>query len=635
MLIYSGTKKTFIEDVLSQHLTKMLEDMLLQKMHRTTSYAERKSWQNSMQYMFMVMSDGDIPNDSGVAIEYNVPLTAKRVDFIVSGYDGNDREHADIIELKQWEKASIVEGHDGVVNTYVGHGYRNVMHPSYQAWSYARMISDYNSSVQDRSIELHPCAYAHNYDTDGTCALKDPVYQEYLDAAPLFGMHDAAKLSAFIKKDIKRGDGRAILEHIDHGRLRPSKSLQDSLSSMLKGNPEFVLIDDQKVFFERAMNLARQARKQDTKIVYIVQGGPGTGKSVISVNMLARLTSEGKVAAYVTQNSAPRSVYKIKLKGSRTKSSIDALFKGSASFKDTGLNVYDALIVDEAHRLVERSQYEKKGSNQIANIIHAARCSIFFIDESQRVKYADYGTIDHIKEFARQAGAEVYEDTLASQFRCNGSDGYLAWLDDSLEVHETANTDLKGINFDFRVFDTPEELEAAIREKNERNKARLVAGYCWEWPKRGRADADHHDIVIGDWSISWNLDVSEPFAIGESSIDQAGCIHTVQGLEFDYVGVIIGPDMRYQNGHIVTDRTKRAKTDASLNGIGKLSEEEARKEADIIIKNTYRTLMTRGMKGCYVYCTDAALRNHLKWKAEAVVIDFDEWSTNMKYDEGQ
>lgn len=620
MLIYTGTKSTFLEHVQSQRLTQMLEDAVYVKMHRKTGAAERASWQNSMMYMYMVMSDGDIPSTSGVAIEYNVPLTAKRVDFIVSGYGEDGRENADIIELKQWSEAEPVPNHDGVVRTYVGGGHREVMHPSYQAWSYARMITDYNSSVQDRSIVLHPCAYAHNYPTEGTCALKDPQYQEYLQLAPLFGQHDAKQLQDFIKKDIKRGDGRAILEHIDHGRLRPSKSLQDSLNNMLRGNSEFVLIDDQKVYYEKAINLVRTAKAQDQKVVYIVQGGPGTGKSVVAINLLVALTAQGKVASYVTQNSAPRDVYKIKLKGTQRKKNVDLLFKGSASFTDTGYNVYDALLVDEAHRLVERSQYERKGSNQIENIIRAARCSVFFIDESQRVKYADYGTIDHILEYATKYGAMVYQDQLSSQFRCNGSDGYLAWLDDVLEIHETANYDLEGIDYDFEVFDTPAEMQAEIVKHNDRNKARIVAGYCWEWPKGERANTSYHDIQIGDWSISWNLDTSEPFAIGENSVNEAGCIHTVQGLEFDYVGVIIGPDMRYEDGHIVTDRHERAKTDRSLAGIGKLAPEEQDKQAEEIIKNTYRTLMTRGMKGCCVYCTDAPLREYLRERLGEIMV---------------
>ena len=205
---------------------------------------------------------------------------------------------------------------------------------------------------------------------------------------------------------------------------------------------------------------------------------------------------------------------------------------------------------------------------------------------------------------------------LLSQFRCNGSNGYLAWIDNVLEIRETANHNLNGIDYDFRIFDNPHELRRAIVEKNRiSRKARLVAGYCWNWPKSTQNDPDYHDIVIDDFEMSWNLSGGEAFALDEKSIDYAGCIHTTQGLEFDYIGVIIGNDMRYEDNHILTDFTKRANTDQSIKGLKKMyreKPEEALKIADEIIKNTYRTLMTRGMKGCYIYCTDKALSEYLK-----------------------
>lgn len=617
MLIYSGTKQSFMRDVMSQRLSDLLVEALLSKMHRHTPMSERKSWDNSMMFMQMVMGSPAIPDSCGVAIEYNVPLTSKRVDFIVSGYDNQGAEHADLIELKQWTEAEEVEGSDGVVQTYVGGGHRTVAHPSYQAWSYATMIANYNENVQNSSIRLHPCAYAHNYDVDGSCALAAPQYKPYLDRAPLFGKHDARKLQDFLAHDLHQGDDGAVLIHIDHGRLKPSKSLQDVLKSMLDGNDEFVLLDDQKVFFERALSLVTNRKPGRQKVVYVVKGGPGTGKSVVSVNLLARLTGMGKVAAYVTRNSAPREVYKTLLKGSRRRSDIDLLFKGSAAFTETGTNVYDALIVDEAHRLVERSQYEPAGSNQIANIIRSAGVSVFFIDEDQRVKLEDIGTVDTIRAFADAAGARVIEDEMTSQFRCNGSDGYLAWLTDTLQMRETSNYDLEGVDYDFQVFDTPQALEQAIVARNAHGKGRLVAGYCWNWPKASRNRSEVHDIQIGDWGISWNIEKNAMlFAVDEESIHEAGCIHTVQGLEFDYVGVIVGPDMRYENGHLICDRSKRAKTDRSLWGINKLNAQAAEAEAERIIKNTYKVLMTRGVKGCYVYCVDKPLGDYLRRRAD-------------------
>ena len=272
---------------------------------------------------------------------------------------------------------------------------------------------------------------------------------------------------------------------------------------------------------------------------------------------------------------------------------------------------------DEAHRLNEKSgMFQNLGENQIKEIIHASRCSVFFIDESQRVTTSDIGSVEEIEKWAQKEHSEVFRMELISQFRCNGSDGYLAWVDDVLQIRDTANYDLEGIDYDIRICDSPMEMEHIILEKNSiRNRARILAGYCWNWPKATRNDVNDHDIKIGDYGISWNLDGGDAFAINPDSVHEAGCIHTSQGLEFDYVGVIIGDDMRYENGEIITDYSKRAKTDQSMKGIkgiAKNNPQEADRLADEIIKNTYRTLMTRGMKGCYVYCTDSKLSEYLK-----------------------
>ena len=257
------------------------------------------------------------------------------------------------------------------------------------------------------------------------------------------------------------------------------------------------------------------------------------------------------------------------------------------------------------------------GENQIKEIIHAGKCSVFFIDESQRVTLKDIGSVREIRKWAEKEKAQITEMELVSQFRCNGSDGYLAWLDHILEIRDTANFDMENIDYDIRILDSPENMQDLIIERNRtsHNKARILAGYCWNWNKEGKNDPNVYDIQIGDFRISWNLKNTTTYAIDEDSIHEAGCIHTSQGLEFDYVGVIIGDDMRYENGHVITDFNKRARTDDSLKGIKKLYKENpelAKKEADEIIKNTYRTLMTRGMKGCYVYCTDQRLAAYLK-----------------------
>ncbi|MHB9004187.1 MAG: DNA/RNA helicase domain-containing protein [Coriobacteriia bacterium] len=618
MLVYQATKREFMGDVLSGVIAERVETAFKSRVHRPSA-SEKRSWHNSLQYMHMVLSAEAIPHNCGVAIEFGVPYTNSRIDFLLTGRQDDNRQAAVIIELKQWQAIEAVAGKNGVVRTRFRHGHAETTHPSYQAWSYAWMLEAYNEAVRHNDINLAPCAYLHNYiEPEGYDPLRDPAYLEYLERAPIFCQRDAEKLQEFICRHITRGDDGQILYRIEAGKLRPSKSLQDALTGMLKNNAEFVMIDDQKTVYEHAMFLARSARYTDDKHVMIVRGGPGTGKSVVAVNMLVSLTRDGMVAKYVTKNSAPRNVYSYLLRrGDNTKAYIDNLFVGPSKFYLHDGDPIDALVVDEAHRLNERSIYDPAGENQIKEIIEAARFAIFFIDEEQRVTMNDVGRVADIKAFAQAAGARIHEADLFSQFRCNGSEGYLTWLDDVLGIRP-AEEPVSDLDYDFRVFDDPNEMHAAIREHNlATNKARVVAGYCWDWEKAGRARANHADVVIADhdYAHSWNLDSSSTWAIDADSVDQVGCIHTCQGLEFDYVGVIVGDDMRLNGDGLFTDFTKRAKTDKALNGIKKLARadpERAARIADELIRNTYRVLMTRGMKGCYVFCTDSALADHLR-----------------------
>ena len=618
MLVYDGIKTDFLRSVELDTIADEIEESIYEKMNRHTVRNEFRSWENSMEYMYKVLNDDGIPDNAGIAIEYNIPQTSKRVDFLISGYDKKDIENVIIIELKQWDKLEAIEGKDALVETYTGNAMRHVVHPSYQAWSYAALIRDYNQSVQEKKIILNPCAYLHNYRRKPKDPLDAEQYNIYQEDAPAFTRGQVDNLRAFIKKSVVKGDNKEILYEVEHGKIKPSKSLQDAIVNMLKGNPEFVMLDEQKVVYENILTASRQAMSDGKKKVLIVQGGPGTGKTVVAINLLAKLTNEDQFCQYVSKNSAPRNVYQKKLKGELRKSSVDNMFKGSGIYTETDDSVVDTILVDEAHRLNEKSgMFHNLGENQIKEIIHAARCSVFFIDESQRVTINDIGSIEEIEKWAALEGAQVETMELVSQFRCNGSDGYLAWLDNTLDIRETANWNMEDIDYDIRIMDSPEEMRDLIIEKNQvsNNHARILAGYCWNWLKEGVNDSKVHDIKIGDFEISWNLKNTTTFAIDENSVNEAGCIHTSQGLEFDYVGVIIGDDLRYDNGHIVTDFTKRARTDQSLKGIKKMYKEDsekAEKVADEIIKNTYRTLMTRGMKGCYVYCTDKQLADYMK-----------------------
>ncbi len=619
MIIYSRTKGEFIGDILHGELEDRIGSAIEERFGRRTPQSEVRAWTNSLGYMGTILSSSSLPDDVGIAVEYNIPYTSKRVDLIISGYDGQDRNSAVIVELKQWERAEMVPGKDGVVRTFINGGDHETTHPSYQAWSYAMAISDFNADIQDHDVVLQPCACLHNYLERTPDPLLDPIYDRYTSDAPVFRKRDGDRLRMFLEDIIRRGDNLETIFMIDRGRLRPSRSLQDVLASMMDGNREFVMIDTQKIVFEEILDSARNTLRGGRKRTIIVKGGPGTGKTVLAVNILATLIGDGSSAAYVTKNAAPRNIYNCRLKGNMRKSRIDALFMGSGKFTTAPENAFDVLLVDEAHRLNERSGlYRNMGENQVKEIIRSSRLSVFFIDEDQRVTLDDIGTVDVIRGFAMEQGADIRELELDSQFRCSGSDGYLEWVDNLLQVRETAAFGYdESFDYDIRVFDDPNEMRAEIERRNKvDNRSRIVAGYCWNWIPDGKNDSKVHDITIPEhgFGMSWNLGNSTTWAIDPDSVNEAGCIHTCQGLEFDYVGVIIGPDMGYDpsTNTIITDASKRAKTDKSLNGLRKHSKEEQILIADRIIKNTYRVLMTRGMKGCFVYCTDRALSDHIR-----------------------
>lgn len=607
MIVYSANKQAFLDDVESNQIQHVILAELKRKAGHSVGPSEFASWRNSMQYMYKVLLGDDIPADAGVAIEYTIPLTSKRVDFILSGKNDEQQDTAVIVELKQWSKVQTTTK-DAIVITWLGGREVETPHPAYQAWTYASLIQDYNETVRKENIRLAPCAYLHNLDSID--AINDPFYKSHIDRAPIFISKDAKLLSEFLKKHITYGDDSDILFRIENGKLKPSKNLADSLSSMLSGNPEFVLIDEQKLVYETALDLCYRAGK-GKKQVLIVKGGPGTGKSVVAINLLVELTKREMVAQYVSKNAAPRAVYEARLAGSFKKSRISNLFKGSGSYTKCDPNTFGALIVDEAHRLNAKSGlYGNLGENQIKELINAANFTVFFLDEDQRVTLKDIGEAAEIHRWAKTANAAVTELELQSQFRCNGSNGYIAWLDNTLQSRSTANVTLDSLDYDFRVFDSPIELREMILEKNRAsNKARIVAGYCWDWKSKKDKNAWDIEIPGTGFRAQWNLGSDGSlWIVAENSVQEVGCIHTCQGLELDYVGVIIGPDLIVREGKVITDATQRSRMDASIKGyktLAKVNPEEAGERADQIIKNTYRTLMSRGQKGCYIYCTDA------------------------------
>ena len=607
MLVYSGTKNSFQKDVINGVIANKIDSLFIKFGIGHESYSEFTSWKNSLPQMALILADSRIDNDVQIAIEYQIPLTSKRVDFMIGGNDGNN-DNIVITELKQWETCQATS-RENVVIAFTGGANRDVAHPSQQAYSYAKLIENFNETVREENIKLIPCAFLHNYKEAFRKEICNPKYQEAINDAPVFLQEDGDKLRDFFIKYISKSSNKKLFEIIEHGKLKPSKSLQDSIGQIMNGNSEFEMIDEQQVAYATILKLVENTIQKDEKHTIIVQGGPGTGKSVIAINLLAKILNNNYSCVYVTKNSAPRSAFSSSLiKGKHSIGYLKGLFKGSGNFYDVPKNTFDCILCDEAHRLNAKSgMFANLGENQIKEIINSSKISVFFIDEDQMISTKDIGTIKEIKKWANQLGSIVHcgpSLQLTSQFRCNGSDGYIAFLDNLLGIRETANK-IFDIDYDLQIFDDPNEMREALRLKNKNNKARMIAGYCYPWDSK--IDKTKFDIYLKNgFKAQWNFS-TDKFALDEESFDQIGCIHSTQGLEFEYVGIIIGNDLRYENGVVITDRTKRAKSDATIKGL--YGNEEL---GDKIIRNTYKTLLSRGQKGCYIFCEDENLSKYIK-----------------------
>ena len=612
MIIYNNTLSNFRNDVTLNMMQSILLDKLREKGLSGGSPSEVNSWNNSLHFMKDALDDPHFSGDCQVAIEYNIPQTSKRVDFMIMGNNGQE-DHVVIVELKQWAKVEKVDDNcdHSIMSDLKSH--EPVAHPSYQAYSYKRLILDYcdDEHVNDKTVK--PCAYLHNLGEKYRPVIEDNLYGEWTEEAPVFLQQDVLKLRNFIKEyiSLKAEDG-SLLYKIDEGRMRPTKSLQDALDSMLCGNEEFHMIDEQVVAYDKIMKAIKESQKDNKKHVIIITGGPGTGKSVLAINVLARCIIDLKLnASYITKNMAPRKCYANLLAKGNAKKMVN-LHKAIQSpwcLPNTIYNGLDVGIYDEAHRL-QKKPYQYEGNDMLEDAIRAARVSVFFVDDDQRITVKDVYSVDSIIQYAIREDAVIHKPyELVSQFRCDGSDGYISFLNNLLEIKQTANTYFEFNKLNIKVFDDPVEMRDELRELNKFNgKSRMIAGYCYDWNvKNGRGEWDIE--LPNGFKAKWNLEKDDHWAVNPNSFEEVGCIHTCQGMEFDYVGVFIGKDLYFEDGHVKTNRNAISKDDKTSGIRLKSTSDE---EADKLIRRTYKVLLTRGLKGCYIYCEDEPLREYLR-----------------------
>ena len=617
-IAYLKTKSEFVAD--GQHIADRVWEGVRDQLgiNLAKDGSEYRSWASSLNAMYWVLNDRSVPESTGVALEFRIVGTKQRIDMLLSGRDAT-RSQSIVIELKQWSDASLdfLDLPDHVL--MMG---RREEHPSAQAADYASILADFYEVVDSEPIQLSSCAYLHNLEDRGI--LEVAGSPETLSESPFFVKNEEAALRSFISERITSGDGASALKLIDTSPISPSRQLADRMASMLRGNPEFKLKGTQRTAFELIRKAVKDTGTTGRKVL-IVKGGPGTGKSVIALRMLSTAIDDRLNARYVTKNAAPRTVYAQKLKGDRQGPGVRNLLIGADGFHAHVGDPFDLLLVDESHRLVHKSgRFKNLGENQIKEIIEASKVSVFFIDENQAVTWRDMGTIDEITSQAMTLGIETEVVDLEVQFRCAGADDYMAWLDQTLGISDLDYQLPLRTNYEVKVFDSPSALRDAIFEKNRhgKNDSRLLAGYCWDWASRD--DPTQIDIAFENenFAMQWNLSRhGQGWMAQPDGVNQVGCVFTSQGLEGSFMGVIMGDDLIVRDGRVLSNAMARAKTDRdSLWGwksAMKNDPEATQAKIDQIIKNQYRVLMTRGMKGTYLYSTDPETREYLRERIAA------------------
>ncbi|MBL7837020.1 MAG: DUF2075 domain-containing protein [Bacteroidetes bacterium] len=626
MRLYSGTSTQFITDTIQNQIAEKLYTAFFDYYRYYPSDNEKRSWQNSLRALKDIFQLGNL-TDHGVLLEYQLPLTSKRLDCMICGTDKAKKDNAIIIELKQWEKCDPAEGENEVA-TYVGKAVREILHPSAQVGQYKMYLEDTHTAFYDTAapVNLNACSYLHNYSCTTSDVIFDKKFDTLLKSYPLFTADHVEDFKDYLVEKLDGGNGIEVLRKIEESKYRPSKKLMVHVGNVIKGKSEYVLLDEQKIVYDKVLALSKKGFHDRQKNVLIIKGGPGTGKSVIALNLMADLLLKGYNAHYATGSKAfTETLWEII--GKRG----SAQFKYFNSYSTAINNEIDVLICDEAHRIRETSNNRFtpaiKRSNlfQIEEIMNACKVSVFFIDDAQIVRPNEIGSVAHIKEYAEKYKAKVFEYELEAQFRCNGSDAFVNWINNTLGIKRTANVIWdQHEEFDFKIFDSPWDLEAAIFEKVEKgNTGRMTAGFCWKWSEPDTDGNLVDDVVVESYHRPWNakpeakklaknIPRSSVWAYDPNGINQVGCIYTAQGFEFDYVGIIVGKDLVYR-----FDKGWVGNATESYDTVVKRSKDQFLE----LVKNTYRVLFTRGMKGCYVHFTDKETEKYFRSRIESPLVE--------------
>ena len=505
MYLYSANGSLFIEDVLLNRVAEKLKISFSDQLNRRVSPGELNAWRNSLQSFAHVLSHYKL-TDVGVVLEMQLPLTSKRLDCLLTGVDKVGQPTAVIVELKQWADAEVSSIQDCVV-AFVGQAPRDMLHPSQQALQYKQYLEDSSTAFSDGPARLEACSYLSNHQHSEESPLVASKFKDLLKQVPLFAGDQTHQFGQFLRQHLASGDGLETLKLVLASKYKPSKKLLDHVSQVIKGQTEYVLLDEQQVVFNSVLGLVRGGYHHKQKTVVLVKGGPGTGKTIIALNLMAALSGEGYNVRHATGSRAFTGNLK-KILGFRA----GEQFSFFNNYVSAEYNCVDVLLCDEAHRLRPNSnnrfQKIKSDKRQVDELVFSSKVAVFFIDDLQVVRPGEVGSCELIRSAAADAGAVLQEFELDGQFRCAGSEEFIRWVDATLGITKEERIWEADGQFDFRIFDTVQGMAEAIRaQASNEHSARLVAGFCWPWSNPDSSGHLIDDVKLDGFSMrfeSWS-----------------------------------------------------------------------------------------------------------------------------------
>jgi DUF2075 family protein/adenylylsulfate kinase-like enzyme len=608
---------------ISKDIWQILENEYVRIFGFVPSDSEVISWKNSLPEMAKILEKcNSNVKECKIYLEFFMPGSSSRADILLAGLTKEKKRGAIIIELKQWDIKSIkIDGKNLRVGTQI------YPHPSEQALSYRDYMAEMSHAFSDQEAEIRSCSYLHNIRAKDIDRLKKEPFWELVSMSPVFGCDQSEKIAGWISDILDAPPDHDFIIDLDKDTTKVSKTLFGTVAEAVRKNRGWTLLDDQITAYNEILNLITTSNDGEKHLV-LISGGPGTGKSVIAMQLLGELSRRKIQTVHITNSSSFTTVMKSLVQADRDrkwgKKAVNGLFRLSHNWVRRKDN-FEVAICDEAHRFRRSTNmypFLVSNRSQAEEIFEHIRILVAFLDEKQRLRKAEEGTIDYFKECARNVG--VKEENihgpieLKVQFRCAGNDKFMQAFDRVLYQGQKATFSKN--NFDFKICDSVEDLENLLREKfNEGFSVRLVAGFCWPWSDPDEKGHLISDVKINNWSRPWNRKAkggespdNHPYTIWATQLDdpleQIGCIYSVQGFEFDYIGVIWGTDLVYRNniGWIAKPENS---FDTEMRSRNKITNP---KIAMPLLKNAYRVLCSRGMKGCYIYCIDDETQNYLR-----------------------